>query len=401
MTPLFTTPMIPSQRFHELQHVPVSRRLAYSEAGPMEATMLLICLPGLLETRDVFAPLLSMAQANENCRVITLDYCGRGASDWLDASRHYTMSIYLDDLVEFVGARRQEQVCASNTQVYLVGTSMGGILSMHLSQILTFEIKGLIFNDIGLSLSWWSIYGLYKDIDLEDYKLHISRKPPDQRIDPRAIDDVGSKNHFDLEYDYDWVGMQFERLMKSFLGDVFLIHNARSPICGWAVAHKFQVCVPALQLFTNNGATHPVPWSAEVCAWLKETLCLKAQEDGATPSSWLDTQLDHPPSTGIEPLHEQSIEQTTEPSLEHSRDNTAQTPLLLTLDKTRNSTAPEHAASKAQATRDNSLKDSAPTQPGSHPIDPAQRGSTHTSIKSMNFTEKIRQHLKNWLSIKK
>ncbi len=417
MSPLPTTPMLPTHRFHELQHVPAPRRLAYSEAGSIESTTLLICLPGLLETRDVFAPLLSLAQKVESCRVITLDYCGRGASDRLEVNRHYSMSIYLDDLVEFIGARRQEQVSPPSTQMYLVGTSMGGILSMHLAQILTFEIQGLIFNDIGVSLSWWSIYGLYKDIDLENYKLEISRKPPELRIDPRAIDDVGSKNHFDLEYDYDWAGMHFERLMKNFHGDVFLIHNARSPICGGAAAHQFQVCVPALHLFTNNGATHPVRWSTEVCDWLEEVLCLKAQEDGAIQSAWVDTPLEtqpeHQTTTGNEAKLKQSIEQSIEQStehsaehpiecsLEHSQDNTSHTPLLLTLDKKRDTTAADDSAANAQTTRLNSHPDMAPTQPGMHPIDPAQRGSTHASSNAMSFTEKIRQQMKNWLSNQK
>ena len=131
---------MPANLFHQLQHDNVARRLAYSQAGASRGSPIFICLPGLLETRDVFAPLLTWAQDTQIGRVIAVDYCGRGASDPLEANHHYAMSIYLDDLVEFIEARIneqiKEQVSLPKMEIYLVGTSMGGILAMHLSQIL-------------------------------------------------------------------------------------------------------------------------------------------------------------------------------------------------------------------------------------------------------------------------
>ena len=270
--------MTETRAIYSLQHDPHGRRLSYTEAGTPDDSTIFICLPGLLETQDVFAPLFAMANEMQHCRVITVDYCGRGESDPLAHNQHYAMSIYLDDLEEFIWECIKAQVTRMDTAIYLVGTSMGGILAMHLLQNLKFRVKGLIMNDIGLSLSWWSILGLYKAIDLKEFKRQLSMKPKAQRIDPRAIDDVGSKHHFDLEYDYDWTGMQFERLLKTFEGQVLLIHNNRSPICPRALAQKFKTSLPNSKLLSLNANTHPAAWSPEACAWVGETLGLRPKD---------------------------------------------------------------------------------------------------------------------------
>jgi len=301
--------MTETRAIHPLQHDPSGRRLSYTEAGLPDDSSVFICLPGLLETQDVFAPLLALANEKQHCRIITVDYCGRGESDPLAHNQHYAMSIYLEDLEEFIWDRIKAQVNRQDTAIYLVGTSMGGILAMHLLQTLKFRVKGLILNDIGLSLSWWSILGLYKAIDLKEFKRQLSLKPKAQRIDPRAIDDVGSKHHFDLEYDYDWTGMQFERLLKTFEGQVLLIHNNHSPICPRALALQFKASLPNAQLLSLNANTHPAAWSTEVCAWVGETLRLRPKNREATVANIIAVHA-HASSSTIAPLESSPPEST-------------------------------------------------------------------------------------------
>ena len=391
---------MPANLFHQLQHDNVARRLAYSQAGASRGSPIFICLPGLLETRDVFAPLLTWAQDTQIGRVIAVDYCGRGASDPLEANHHYAMSIYLDDLVEFIEARIneqiKEQVSLPKMEIYLVGTSMGGILAMHLSQILKFEIKGLILNDIGLSLSWMSIYGLYKTIDLKQFKLQISGLPVDQRIDPRAIDDVGSKHHFDLEYDYDWSGMHFERLMKSFLGDVLLLHNTRSPICGLAVARKFKAAIPRLHILSLDAATHPANWTAKICAWIATTLHLLPLESSVVQGqpfeplskNAVNNILDTTFLDRTENAHRNTQDISNPLILVNPIENSASTGTEKQLNSNSNSTTPEPQA----PTKDEHNKDQ---------TDNPQRGSTHASIQTVSLTERISEYLKTIFQVKK
>ncbi len=358
--------MTETRAIYSLQHDPHGRRLSYTEAGTPDDSTIFICLPGLLETQDVFAPLFAMANEMQHCRVITVDYCGRGESDPLAHNQHYAMSIYLDDLEEFIWECIKAQVTRMDTAIYLVGTSMGGILAMHLLQNLKFRVKGLIMNDIGLSLSWWSILGLYKAIDLKEFKRQLSMKPKAQRIDPRAIDDVGSKHHFDLEYDYDWTGMQFERLLKTFEGQVLLIHNNRSPICPRALAQKFKTSLPNSKLLSLNANTHPAAWSPEACAWVGETLGLRPKDlestvatvatvgTIATVASVIDVHA-HALSSTIAPLEDNDSNTNTVISAKASHQDLGDSSTALIENKSKHSIAANPIdVNTHENTRDNS-----------------------------------------------
>ena len=63
------------------------RHLAYSAVGAANSAHVLLCLPGLLETRATFDPLLQAAEGVHGLRVVSLDLCGRGDSSPLPAIR--------------------------------------------------------------------------------------------------------------------------------------------------------------------------------------------------------------------------------------------------------------------------------------------------------------------------
>ena len=137
-----------------------SRHLAYSSVGDVNSPHVLLCLPGLLETRATFDPLLQAAEEVHGLRVISVDLCGRGDSSTLPGDKGYTMQVYLEDIVHFI---RSELMPDGKPvpHIEVLGTSMGGILAMYLASDAHNHISGLIFNDIGLDLPWMSIYGLY------------------------------------------------------------------------------------------------------------------------------------------------------------------------------------------------------------------------------------------------
>ena len=108
------------------------RRLAFSQVGEANSPRVLLCLPGLLETRTTFDPLLHAASDTHGLRVISLDLCGRGDSDSLPSESGYCMSLYLSDVEAFI---RQEIFGHGlpRPRLDVLGTSMGGIMGVYLA----------------------------------------------------------------------------------------------------------------------------------------------------------------------------------------------------------------------------------------------------------------------------
>ena len=248
-----------------------NRHLAYSEAGDPKSAHVLLCLPGLLETRATFDPLLQSAEGLRGLRIISLDHCGRGDSSPLPGDKGYTMQVYLADAVQFI---RQVIMRASVpvTRFEVLGTSMGGILAMYLANEAGIRIDGLVFNDIGLNLPWMSIYGLYDGMKVE------GRLPPPEdmaaqfNVSLGAVLAVQTPSHFDLPYRKDWKGMNFGHLMSHFKGPVRLIHGSESGVCPLEQVRVMTRELPQCQVLEVPGAHHPAPFTPDVCAFVLQAL---------------------------------------------------------------------------------------------------------------------------------
>lgn len=247
------------------------RRLAFSQVGDIHSPHVLLCLPGLLETRATFDPVLNMAQGVSGVRVIALDHCGRGDSDPLHGDMGYTMSVYVQDIVQFL---RQEVMHPGQPipRIEVLGTSMGGILAMYLASDPANGIEGLFFNDIGLSLSWMSIYGL------SDYLKQAGRMPEPQELVAQlgvhlgVVLAVQSPSHFDLPYRKDWKGMKFGHLLKHFHGPLRLIYGSDSGVCLSEQVLEMQRKHPRCSVFEVLGAKHPAPFNEAVCQFVLRDL---------------------------------------------------------------------------------------------------------------------------------
>ncbi len=258
-----------SSEFHLINDGGIKRKVAYSRLGELNAKHIFLCLPGLLETRESFDPLLDMVEQFDDCCWISIDYCGRGNSDQLPASEHYSFSKYLADAEDLIETLLQPSRINSNRKLHLIGTSMGGILAMHLVNRLNHKVDSVMLNDIGFYLHWSALMSLYQNIKKSDSQID------DLRLDVRAVEAVQSSSHFDLPYEFDLLGMRFYSLLQNFTGRVVLLHNAESPICSLNIANQSKTKFPTLKVWTLDKSGHPAHWEKSFAIKLAQLTRLK------------------------------------------------------------------------------------------------------------------------------
>jgi len=100
----------------------------------------ILCIPGLTRNARDFEP-FAAAFAGE-WRVIVAELRGRGDSDYAKDAATYNPAQYAADI-----AALMEQ--AGLERVVMVGTSLGGIITMLLAQALPGRLAGALLNDIG------------------------------------------------------------------------------------------------------------------------------------------------------------------------------------------------------------------------------------------------------------
>lgn len=249
------------------------RRLAFSQVGAQDSPRVLVCLPGLLENRATFDPLLQVAEGLHGLRVISIDHCGRGDSDRLPGDKGYCMSVYLDDTVQFL---RQEVMREGHPvpHIELLGTSMGGILAMYLAHEKHTHIAGLFFNDIGLNLNWMSIYGLSDGLKVDGRLPEPADLAVQLKVSVGAVMAVSSPAHFDLSYRKDWKGMQFGHLLNDFKGPVRLVYGSESGVCLSEQVSQLERAFPKAEVLEVAGAKHPVPFTEVVNHFIIQALRL-------------------------------------------------------------------------------------------------------------------------------
>jgi pimeloyl-ACP methyl ester carboxylesterase len=120
-------------------------KLHISAYGARPATSVpVVCLPGLARTCADFDA-LATALANDLHRpryVVTMDYRGRGRSDYDRNPFNYNLATELADLLAVLTA-------LDLGPAVFVGTSRGGILAMLLASARPTAIAGVVLNDIG------------------------------------------------------------------------------------------------------------------------------------------------------------------------------------------------------------------------------------------------------------
>ena len=286
-------------KFPALQFpIPKAHRYwAYSAVGAANSPHVLLCLPGLLETRATFDSLLQDAEELHGLRVVSLDLCGRGDSSPLPGDKGYSMQVYLEDIEHFI---RTELMPEGKPvpRIEVLGTSMGGILGMYLACDAHNQVSGLFLNDIGLDLPWMSIYGLYDGMKKEGRLPTPEEMAAKFNVSLGAVLAVQSPSHFDLSYRKDWKGMKFGHLLSDFKGPLRLMHGSESGVCTAQQVKDLQRAFPKAKVLEVAGAAHPVPFNATVNKFVLKCLDLPAASTAKLQPTTTLTQLDMVPDAG-------------------------------------------------------------------------------------------------------
>ncbi len=111
--------------------------------GDLERTPI-VCLSGLTRNSADFH---DFALQYSGTRVVySLDYRGRGKSQYDSNYKNYDPQTYLSDVFLFISTLKLDKVI-------FVGTSLGGLLAMGLSGLAPQHIEAVILNDIGPEVS--------------------------------------------------------------------------------------------------------------------------------------------------------------------------------------------------------------------------------------------------------
>lgn len=108
--------------------------------GRRDSSSKVLCMHGLTRNHQDFEPLI--AKLGEDHDIIAVDQRGRGRSEWDPKPERYAVPTYVGDmmrLLDLLGLR----------EVALVGTSMGGLMSMIMMHLAPERITGVVLNDIG------------------------------------------------------------------------------------------------------------------------------------------------------------------------------------------------------------------------------------------------------------
>lgn len=116
------------------------RLYARDYPGPHANAAAIVCLPGLTRNSKDFAALAEALQATH--RVICPDLRGRGRSQTDSDTTRYRPDQYAEDIITLM-----DLLLLSN--VYLIGTSLGGLVSFLLLAREGARIAGAVINDIG------------------------------------------------------------------------------------------------------------------------------------------------------------------------------------------------------------------------------------------------------------
>ena len=124
-------------------------KVAYVEWGNRNAKRVAICVHGLTRQGRDFDS-LAAALVRRGWRVICPDLVGRGHSDWLIEPEDYGVPQYASDMVTLLAR-------AGVAEVDWIGTSLGGLIGMHLAAQAQAPIRRLVINDIGPFLPWQAL----------------------------------------------------------------------------------------------------------------------------------------------------------------------------------------------------------------------------------------------------
>lgn len=151
-------------------------RVAYTDWGAEHNPHVVVCAHGLSRNSRDFDWLAE--DLSTVCRVVCMDFVGRGDSDWLGDRFAYCFPTYLNDaaallarvtlprqpgLIEDLKARLRGQQRPAPALDW-IGTSMGGLIGMLLAAKPGSPIRRLVLNDVGPFVPWNALVRLKEHV---------------------------------------------------------------------------------------------------------------------------------------------------------------------------------------------------------------------------------------------
>ena len=125
----------------DIQYTSADGLSLYAKAyGPQDAALTVLCMHGLTRNHKDFEPMIAAIGGHR--RYIAVDVRGRGQSARASDPATYTPAIYIQDMAALL-----DQLGVS--EVALIGTSMGGLMSMLMVKAMPERIRGVVLNDVG------------------------------------------------------------------------------------------------------------------------------------------------------------------------------------------------------------------------------------------------------------
>ncbi|PKP82090.1 MAG: alpha/beta hydrolase [Alphaproteobacteria bacterium HGW-Alphaproteobacteria-18] len=113
----------------------------YAKAyGPEDARLTILCLHGLTRNHQDFEPMIAALPRHH--RYVAVDVRGRGRSAYDPQPENYKPPVYAKDmfaLLDKLGVQRAA----------LIGTSMGGLISLLMIRAAPKRVSGIVLNDVG------------------------------------------------------------------------------------------------------------------------------------------------------------------------------------------------------------------------------------------------------------
>ncbi len=108
--------------------------------GPETAGLTVLCIHGLTRNHKDFEPMIAALPGR--FRFVAVDVRGRGQSAYDPDADHYNPKVYAEDMGRLLDK-------LDLTRVALIGTSMGGLISLMMMRKMPKRIAGIVLNDVG------------------------------------------------------------------------------------------------------------------------------------------------------------------------------------------------------------------------------------------------------------
>ena len=119
---------------------PDGLKLYAKRYGPADAALTVLCMHGLTRNHKDFEPMI--AALPDRYQFVAVDVRGRGQSDRDPDPEHYSPATYVGDMAALLDHLGLDRVA-------LIGTSMGGLMSMIMMKAMPQRVRGVVLNDVG------------------------------------------------------------------------------------------------------------------------------------------------------------------------------------------------------------------------------------------------------------